>query len=274
MRLEFDTSEAYGDWKIDNTTPTLKFIHHRWPLFITETSAFDLRIKYFVSKKTIYQEYSFKLKERCKIEYLPKLSINANLLIRNLNYVEPNKENDHTDEHYSYYEAPDNSFIIRKYKPLEKGSIERKTVGLVIRPFVNDRPYNIQKIEDPNSYQITPGVHELQRLQNDGKMVVTIAYTLVLMESDAAATQSSSQAEADLLKAKSKLDTKFGILPFTKEKNLNFILERNLEHILSVCSIPIRDPSEADIVPIALTCGDVSNHRVVAASSLRVQILK
>lgn len=282
MQLEFDNSEAPQAWILNNRTPALKFIHDRWPLFVTETPAFDLSIQYLISEKTIYQEYSFKLKQGRQVANIPTLSINANLLIRNLNFIESNNENirAHKDVCYADYLTPDSSRIIRRHGSLQTGITGKNTIALVIMPFINGQHCSIQSIEGQSLYQIATTNDELQYLQKTGEMVVTIAYTLEFMESGEAtvlsiatnhsskATQDSSQAAMDLWKAKRKMDREFEILSFTEETRLNFILRRNLEHVLSVCSIPTRDSSEAGFVPIALTCGDMSSHQVLMAASL------
>ncbi|KAH0424493.1 hypothetical protein CcaCcLH18_11529 [Colletotrichum camelliae] len=57
-------------------------------------------------------------------------------------------------------------------------------------------------------------------------------------------------------------------------QTLNFFLSRNLEHILSVCSIPVPSFRDEENPPIALTCGDADSHRVgIAASFYAFQIL-
>ncbi|KAF7535373.1 hypothetical protein G7054_g5426 [Neopestalotiopsis clavispora] len=61
-------------------------------------------------------------------------------------------------------------------------------------------------------------------------------------------------------------------------EHLNYVMWRNLEHILSVCSIPvgpsIADRTGSEIQPIALTCGDMSLHRVCnSASFFAIQFL-
>lgn len=68
--------------------------------------------------------------------------------------------------------------------------------------------------------------------------------------------------------------------------HIEFFLRRHLEHILSVCAIPLREellitseldkdePGEKsssaseDVVPVAFTCGDMSMHRVCTSASL------
>lgn len=50
--------------------------------------------------------------------------------------------------------------------------------------------------------------------------------------------------------------------------SLEFFLKKNLEYILSVCSVPIPGTDIDDIPAITLTCGDVEGHRVTTAASL------
>jgi hypothetical protein len=65
------------------------------------------------------------------------------------------------------------------------------------------------------------------------------------------------------------------------DKHIEFLMRRHLEHILSVCAIPVHQPhpkpSELGtawfkpgpgVVPIALTCGDMSEHVIYTSSSL------
>jgi len=55
----------------------------------------------------------------------------------------------------------------------------------------------------------------------------------------------------------------------TEEPELNVALRRNLEYILSVCSIPVYpDAKEDKEFAVALTCGDIDSHRVTTAASL------
>lgn len=57
--------------------------------------------------------------------------------------------------------------------------------------------------------------------------------------------------------------------------HISFVVHRNIEHILSVCSIPLK-PARMRIdaqvtdeeIPVALTCGDLSFHRINVSSSL------
>ncbi|KAK1656448.1 hypothetical protein BDP81DRAFT_488001 [Colletotrichum phormii] len=53
----------------------------------------------------------------------------------------------------------------------------------------------------------------------------------------------------------------------TNNHIIDSFLTRNLEYILSVCSIPVSEPDAEGIPAVALTCGDVDGHRVATAAS-------
>ncbi|KAJ8107966.1 hypothetical protein OPT61_g8502 [Boeremia exigua] len=72
----------------------------------------------------------------------------------------------------------------------------------------------------------------------------------------------------------------FSRIYFAPTPRFDFAFRRNLEHILSVCSIPVaRSPtaksedaevlnSWSEVLPIAITCGDVAGHRIGSRASL------
>ena len=67
----------------------------------------------------------------------------------------------------------------------------------------------------------------------------------------------------------------------TAKQHIEYAVRRHLEHILSVCAIPVTMPSSVsdtssapgdwntkdDIQPVALTCGDMSGHRICTSAS-------
>ncbi|KAI0384178.1 hypothetical protein F5Y04DRAFT_269619 [Hypomontagnella monticulosa] len=64
----------------------------------------------------------------------------------------------------------------------------------------------------------------------------------------------------------------------SSRSHIEFIVRRNLEHILSVCSIPLKPSGwgngkatslklSSDLYPVALTCGDMSCHRICTSAS-------
>jgi hypothetical protein len=66
-----------------------------------------------------------------------------------------------------------------------------------------------------------------------------------------------------------------GSSSYVMDVDLDYATRRNLEHILSVCAIPVPlepvwdNPKVVEPEPaIALTCGDMSGHRVCISASL------
>jgi hypothetical protein len=68
-------------------------------------------------------------------------------------------------------------------------------------------------------------------------------------------------------------DTTFRRICFSPNKDLDYAFRRNLEHILSVCSIPIAI-GQNRVTPslrgpaVAITCGDIAGHRIGPRASL------
>ncbi|KAF7520883.1 hypothetical protein G7054_g12613 [Neopestalotiopsis clavispora] len=50
-------------------------------------------------------------------------------------------------------------------------------------------------------------------------------------------------------------------------EHIEYLIWRNLEHILSVCSIPMGSKRDGGMQPVALTCGDMSMHRICTSTS-------
>jgi hypothetical protein len=68
-------------------------------------------------------------------------------------------------------------------------------------------------------------------------------------------------------------ETTFRKICFSIHKDLDYAFRRNLEHILSVCSIPIaieqnKLPSSLRGPAVAITCGDIAGHRIGPRASL------
>lgn len=111
-----------------------------------------------------------------------------------------------------------------------------------------------------------------------GRLEVTVAYRLDLLGSDPFPDLSPVSKE-NLASAKRKLAYSSTTPLLSADPKLNYRLWRNLEHILSVCSIPVAQHFAANtshgaarnIYPIALTCGDIASHRIVTKASLYVQ---
>lgn len=119
------------------------------------------------------------------------------------------------------------------------------------------------------------------RVPKQTRSTLTAAYKFFVGSSRPTAWQSLMIPAADIdvkkILTSDLYVTASAFRPFSQEPKLDFIFQRNLEHILSVCSIPIRTEIGLDIEDdtkpgtepcIALTCGDIAGHRVSISGSL------
>lgn len=301
MRLLFDgeDSEKWRAQTNPGALPKLSFLQDRWPSFITETPTFYLDIQYLISQSTVYQIYTYKLKEGMLIlPKIPKLAINANLLLRNLNFNEDDEENgrEGDDEHYSRYISNDGHSIAIVHE-VGQESKDIYAVGLFTSVCINgqlqtlkaaEHPENYKDLDDPKGlescqefaeqdtyYEITPDQKTEDEFSKLKTLKVTVAYKLAPAT---LAVTGPVFIPKNVLEAEQIIKNPFDIISFSGKEHLDFMLRRNLEHILSVCSIPTSSILEEDVLPIgcdlasypaiALTCGDVSGHRVAATASL------
>ncbi|KAL7967366.1 hypothetical protein HDV63DRAFT_406605 [Trichoderma sp. SZMC 28014] len=273
MRLEVQSSD---DLEQTNEMPRLSFLSDRWPKFITQSAAgnFDTEIQYFIHQKTVYQTYTFTPRGESSTS-LPEMAINAELLIRDLDYSRSNIWNMQEADNSSYeHRAPQGKHcIIRMHKigTEQSGNANEQAhnnvVVLAIWPFINDSPQSVRREGTTAKYIINHGSQAL-----DGPVTVTLAYTLHFVPLSKVDDISSPSPPMNILR-QLKADTAFteslcANPLFPGDENLDFTLRRNLEHVLSVCSIPIGDITEGTIPPTAITCGDLAGHRVANEASL------
>ncbi|KAF9882228.1 hypothetical protein CkaCkLH20_00264 [Colletotrichum karsti] len=109
---------------------------------------------------------------------------------------------------------------------------------------------------------------EESALENGSKgkvLKIVLAYTLEAVSDDESG-RLPPPSWSSYSEAKNLFET-FETHPLVDDPSLDFFMRRNLEHILSVCSIPVTETKGDEIPAIALTCGDVDGHRVASAAS-------
>lgn len=139
---------------------------------------------------------------------------------------------------------------------------------LYLSLFINDQVQNfsLPGYQDTIEYTIDPS--DMYKLQETGEIRIALAYTLrhILVETEDI-KNIKPVSSIDSWRVPEEYGIKFQKPSFVGDARLDFALGRNLEHILSVCSIPVAESS--DKIPlIALTCGDISGHRISTAASL------
>lgn len=155
-----------------------------------------------------------------------------------------------------------------------------EAVSLIMALFVNGRP---QKISGKDRWKMTGTEH----IDTAGRVRITMAYRLQLA-SPKRSTWKSCLIPASVSNIDDNLKASlYSSLDFTssRSRELNFTIGRTLEHILSTCALPVSgkpvwdtfDPSqrgtqevvnEGAEMGIALTCGDISGHRISTSATL------
>lgn len=279
MRLEVANINTPG---LRDDIPKLSFLNNRWPNFKPETVAgdFNTEIQYFIHQKTVYQTYTFTSRGESSAS-LPEMTFNPELLIRDLDFSNSSIWNMQGKTNSSYrHRSPQGKHCILRIHKIraeqdddanQSSENNGNAVVLAIWPFIDDSPQSVQYERTTAKYKITPGSQMLNRVKKVS-VTVTLAYTLHLVPCSQVEDISPPIAPMKLL-GKLKADaetneTSFANPVFSDDNRLDLALKRNLEHILSVCSIPVGDGTKKTIPPTAITCGDMSGHKVANEASL------
>ncbi|KAF4838955.1 hypothetical protein CGCTS75_v000416 [Colletotrichum tropicale] len=249
-----------------------EFVHNRWPAFKIQAVDMKLDLKYVALNGTIYQtftfDYSHTFRHYTAAPRLPSLWMRGDMLIRNLDYVNPPKRNSFNRADDASYKALrlDDGRLVREHEDIDGNS-----AVLCISAFSEGRLLGFSKTRSPEARHMDYDYHlewhesAVKDIEQFGVLSVTIAYTLEYAQSPVALalpmTLSNLLEESDPTRHPYEAQT------LSPDPKLDFCLGRNLEHVLSVCSIPVSS-KEADEEPaIALTCGDVDGHFVSTAAS-------
>ncbi|KAM0431335.1 hypothetical protein ACHAPT_005309 [Fusarium lateritium] len=247
-----------------------EFAHDRWPRFTIEADGFKTEIQFVASGGVIYQTYKFTWPKNAD-QQLPRMEIPTDLLIRQLDFING----------YNGFNDADTQSIDYSTEYLEdKGCIKRshrqagtREVALFIVACSQGgllRFEQAQKVEAENEHgeQGTPTGEDGSQQDQQDHIDKRERYGLVWGNESSAYLQETNSLEVTFA-YQLELSPKSNESSFTGKKELDKVLRRNLEHILSVCSIPVLPEDKTHNVPpaIALTCGDADDHRVATAAS-------
>lgn len=266
-------------------------VNDRWPTFsITLKDGRKLNLQYVASDGTIYQKFEFidynatQDKDRLAGDHsVPEILITPDLLIRDLDFVNgSNGFNDASANHGSYKSHHRDNCLIREHENGNKKGVlsihvleEHDSFQFV----ESDRPSKSVNSDESDEPVNALGDFIVQRRSvttwntsydksKSESICIILAYTLKYVAEDQPSVvhlpswERVSQILSDLFRPYEKHSLTNDFNP-----TLDFFLGRNLEYILSVCSIPISDTSDEDLPCFALTCGDVDGHRVAMAAS-------
>lgn len=257
----------------------------------------ELSIQYFchqgsVFQRHLYRRYRYKITEK----ELRSLRIDAEVCIRNLDFEQDNSTfNERTEAQRPHFRRgpKDRSLIIVHEITQETAdqigidlsenldASKPTAAALIITPFADGMA---QKVTERGYISLHKDVK--RKFIDEGNIDITLGYRLQLLEQDPKWENSLVPAAhfghmGDTFSS----DQPFRRIRFSEDDQFDFLVRRNLEHILSVCCIAIpesptlgnpeygssrENPSTAKLecLPIAITCGDISGHFVGQRTSL------
>uniref|UniRef100_A0A4E9E822 Mg2+ transporter zinc transport protein n=1 Tax=Gibberella zeae TaxID=5518 RepID=A0A4E9E822_GIBZA len=238
--------------------PSTTFIDDRWPVFTINTDKANVEIQYSISNGVVYQIFHFAYDQ-------PPMGLRTDLLIRQLEFADRDNafnKAEPKDDGYNT-ELSSDGHHIRRWHGMEE---DDKQVVLFISAYMGsplaftEGAQNGGENEEQVYYMVWP------ENITTGSVEITFVYSLKSIN-DKSIKSPLGTVLAPVLRDPSRIHIS-GDDNFTESPRLNEILKRNLEHILSVCSIPVYTDTNDDNKPaIALTCGDIDNHRVATAAS-------
>ncbi|KAM0321174.1 hypothetical protein ACHAPQ_009629 [Fusarium lateritium] len=274
--LYFRASDLYPEyieplWETDETVDdddfqTPQFIHDRWPHFVYKTpDGMVSTTQLLVSGNTIFQISEFESSTVLFNGIFPKIRVNADLIIRDLDFVTAPDNRGISETAETTYKTliPDHGNFMMRSRQIDKA--DDIAIALFISVLSNSQSVRFEQSND--EVLLIPSDESLTLFKTGGKFTIVLAFTLKLQASQnlpSTAPVSFQDFESAMEQLKPE---QYEEQTFTVDSHLNFSLRRNLEHILSVCSIPISTSGDHGHPTIALTCGDLDGHRVATSAS-------
>lgn len=292
-----DAGSGFGLRLQDVTThmsPTLEFLADRWPVITYKDERYEVRITLWCQQGVVVQQMRITRREARSKKI--QLALNPNFDIQDLDYSQRRN-----NLPIKYQRAP-HGFGIIALEDQSDFQIDQERVCVLIGLFKNGIAQELSLHDFNTKFEngsITILVnHEFEENEKSVEFTATFKLQLTTLEEDWKYFLLSS---ADL-----NCDIHSSIMsaPFPGDLQLSWHLCRNLEHIMSVCSIPLETPaaeatllskpgSDSDggpmivlntpnnenhtifessspigkTVPVALTCGDFGDHRVTVSGS-------
>ena len=275
--------------------PMLDYIYDRWPRYVFTnkpkeestkepvTAQPTLSIQYFCHENSVVQKYTMDVRVggiSAGANQVDRLQIVPGIGIRDLDFVEDSNHFSENPEDLERFKISEGTLVFTHRLPEETG--KPPAAALVVSVFVDGHAAIIDRdccttvllSAEPTVLDITV-VYKLQIFSHD-QMESLEPYNLDkhLASEDAPTplpkdNESSSLARAltdksieEAKKAVQEMarvfleDNSFRKIYFSPDPCLDFAFRRNLEHIFSVCSIPVGQDA------FAITCGDIAGLRI------------
>lgn len=265
--------------------PKLEFLNDRWPQVTYSVKGFSVRVRLFCQKDTVIQQFTVtnKLTSAADLQFI----ISVDFLMHHLNYMDP--EN---DIKLACEPGPHGYGVIVVGSKTEEENEDRisEQVGVLVGLFRNGQSeqLSLKDAEDSSNQrlEVKYSVKESDTLE------LTAAFRLQFLKRDSVwkdfVLPISDVDVSELVQSPALASDRWS---FLHDHVLSRHFRRNLEHILSVCSIPLKvgvlerrqfgenfeynasierneDEKAHRVTPIALTCGDFGDHVVSVPGSL------
>lgn len=270
-----------------------ELVCNRWPRFTKDTKDLTWVTTHFARNGIVFERTLFHAKrnetpvtiltENARLAFGPK-----SVLIREQEFLNGtyqfNEEDWENSDNYAHFLGPHGYSIVIVHRGIENGGLEGTvqdapdTVALIISVCVNGQVCQLERAGGEEFPWYTLRLRDGFTLETTTSEVVemTCAFRLQLMPNDLTWEDCAIPASEFLA-----MDTEsqgglepFRNIPFSPaqapDPHLDYIIRRNVEHLLSVCSIPVSLASETkeEEIAIAITCGDLSGHRILTSASL------
>ncbi|KAG5746921.1 hypothetical protein H9Q70_010392 [Fusarium xylarioides] len=252
------------DFELDLIDPQPpEFTHDRWPNFVSiSEEGVILSTQYLVSDHTLFRTWELDYIHSDLPRNIPSITAAKDLLIRNLDFVSWSNEFNNQKEGDETYETKilaEGESLMRRHIDSDNPS---NSVALFSSVFHDEEYVNFTKVED--GFQLIWSEKCASTFRETGRFKITTAYTLECEPAEDL-PKIPPVSPKKFTSSRERLDNcDYKPVKFADDLHLDFTLRRNLEHILSVCSIPVTKRGDQ---AIALTCGDFDGHRIATAAS-------
>ncbi len=294
-----DVVPPSSNWK-----RSVSFLRDRWPRVVFVDESYEIVLQWLVHDGVVIQQTTIQNLTNEPLTF--QHTFDFDVLIRELDFIDPSykfneEEGDggEDDENYKVGPGPNEYGFVRVHKlptgenanenyqslsderwcmkdepndvkeKEEDSRVQPEAVGVVMGLFMNGEAKKLEDFKETRDFEIPPK----ERIE------FTTGYKLILLGSKKSdwkcLTLSAKEVDVDFILAESTFDNIDGL-------GLDFPARRNIQHILSVCVVPVVDhlvwkgrvedvvePGSKDS-QVALTCGDMSGHRICNSASLYV----
>lgn len=261
--------------------PKLEFFNNRWPQIKYSSDDFDVRVRLFCQKGTVIQKFTVTNTLTSAADL--KLILAIDFEMHDLDYMDSHST--WIDKEYEHGPHGHSVLVLEKTPKRENEDGTSERMGVLVGLFRNGGSEKLLLDLSPR-----PAAKIMQySLQGNETLELTAAFRLqYLNRSSVWKDFILPISDVDVSKIIQEPELALERWPFLRKEISGWHLRRNVEHILSVCSIPLnRDvlerqkpgehvgcnaPIEGDkdhrVTPIALTCGDFGDHRISVSGSL------